>query len=293
MSARRRHKKHHHEEHENHERWLVSGYDMMTLLFAVFVVLFAISSTNVSKVKELTKSLQEAFSGPVLSGGQAMMDRGNQSEAENASPTPPLSSISPAQAVDNAMKGTDVRSAATASLTEAEKRGAELAAREEQSFQALKKKIDALVHEAHLDDKVSTTVSERGLRVRLLTDRLLFDSGSAVINPAAFETLDRIGAIVAEEGKHPVAVEGHTDDRPIRTSQYPSNWQLSGGRAAAVVQRLIGTGVAPRRTSLTGYAAVHPVSGNETSAGRARNRRVEIILTRMHGADQSHGGDIR
>ncbi len=84
VSAARRHKKHHHEEHENHERWLVSGYDMMTLLFAVFVVLFAISSTNVCKVKELTKSLQEAFSGPVLSGGQAMMDRGNQSEAEKA-----------------------------------------------------------------------------------------------------------------------------------------------------------------------------------------------------------------
>ena len=293
MSAQRRHKKHHHEEHENHERWLVSGYDMMTLLFAVFVVLFAISSTNVSKVKELTKSLQEAFSGPVLSGGQAMMDRGNQSEADKASPTPPLSSISPAQAVDNAMKGTDVQSAASDSLSEAAKRGAELAAKEEQSFQALKKKIDALVKDAHLDDKVSTTVTERGLRVRLLTDRLLFSSGSAVINSAAFGTLDRIGAIIAEEAKHPVAVEGHKDDRPIHTSQYPSNWQLSGGRAAAVVQRLIGAGVVPRRTSLSGYAAEHPVSSNETSVGRARNRRVEIILTRLHGADQSHGGDTK
>jgi chemotaxis protein MotB len=290
VSAARRHKKHHHEEHENHERWLVSGYDMMTLLFAVFVVLFAISSTNVSKVKELTKSLQEAFSGPVLSGGQAMMDRGNQSRADRSSPTPPLSSISPAEAVDNAMKGTDVKSAA-ASISEAAARRAELAAREEQSFQALKRKIDALVREAHLSDKVSTTVSERGLKVRLLTDKLLFSSGSAVIHSSAFPTLDRIGAVVAEEGRHPVVVEGHTDDRPIRTSQYPSNWQLSGGRAAAVVQRLIGAGVAPQRTSLSGYAAVHPVSSNESSAGRARNRRVEIILTRLHGADQSHGGD--
>lgn len=291
MSAARRHKKHHHEEHENHERWLVSGYDMMTLLFAVFVVLFAISSTNVSKVKELTKSLQEAFSGPVLSGGQAMMERGNQSEAEKASPTPPLSSISPAQAVDMAMRGNDTKSAAT--QDDAAAKAAELAAKEEQSFQALKKKIDALVHEAHLDDKVSTTISRRGLKVRLLTDRLLFDSGSAVVNPAAFPTLDHIGAIVAQEGKHPVAVEGHTDDRPIHTSLYPSNWQLSGGRAAAVVQRLIGAGVTPQRTSLAGYAAEHPVGSNDTSAGRARNRRVEIVLTRLHGADQSHGGDVK
>ncbi len=289
MSAARRHKKHHHEEHENHERWLVSGYDMMTLLFAVFVVLFAISSTNVSKVKELTKSLQEAFSGPVLSGGQAMMDRGNQSEAEKASPTPPLSTISPAQAVDAAMQGTDANAAAN----EANARGATLAAKEEQSFQALKKRIDALVKDAHLSDKVSTTVAERGLKVRLLTDRLLFSSGSAVINPGAYGTLDKIGAIIAGERKHPVEVEGHTDNRPIHTSQYPSNWQLSGGRAAAVVQRLIGAGVVARRTSLAGYAAEHPVGSNESSAGRARNRRVEIILTRLHGADQSHGGDVK
>src|SRR5918997_2598704 len=134
-AAQRRHKKHHHEEHENNERWLVSGYDMMTLLFAVFVVLFAISSTNVSKVKELTKSLQEAFSGPVLTGGQAMMDRGAQSQAEDASPTPPLPALSPAQAVEAAMKGTDV----SASAIKAAATGAELAAKEEQSFQALKR----------------------------------------------------------------------------------------------------------------------------------------------------------
>jgi chemotaxis protein MotB len=288
-AARRRHKKHHHEEHENHERWLVSGYDMMTLLFAVFVVLFAISSTNVSKVKELTKSLQEAFSGPVLSGGQAMMDRGAQSQAEDASPTPPLPALSPAQAVEAAMKGTDV----SASATKAAATGAELAAKEEQSFQALKKRIDALVKGAGLTAQVSTTVTVRGLKVRLLTDRLLFDSGSAVINPGAFATLDGIGGIIAEEGRHPVQVEGHTDNQRIRTSQYPSNWQLSGGRAAAVVQRLIGAGVAPRRTALGGYAAVHPVASNETSVGRARNRRVEIILTRLHGAIKSHGGDTR
>src|SRR5688500_2849302 len=195
MSAARRHKKHHHEEHENHERWLVSGYDMMTLLFAVFVVLFAISSTNVSKVKELTKSLQEAFSGPVLSGGQAMMDRGAQSQAEDASPTPPLPALSPAQAVEAAMKGTD----ASASATKAAAIGAELAAKEEQSFQALKKRIDALVKDAGLTPKVSTTVTPRGLKVRLLTDRLLFDSGSAVIKAGAFPTLDGIGRIIAEE----------------------------------------------------------------------------------------------
>jgi chemotaxis protein MotB len=282
VSARRRHKKHHEEEHENHERWLVSGYDMMTLLFAVFVVLFAISSTNISKVKELTQSLQEAFSGPVFTGGKAMMDRGNQSEAEKASPTPPLPTLTPAQALQDAMQGTGTAEEA-----------AEKAAREEQDFQALKKRIDKLVEEAGLADKVSTTVNLRGLKIKLLTDKLVFNSGSAVINERAYRTIDRIGRIVATERKHPVQVEGHTDDRPINTSQYPSNWQLSGARAAAVVQRLAGAGVNPQRMSLSGYASQHPVALNATPAGRARNRRVEIILTRLHGANTSQGGDTK
>jgi chemotaxis protein MotB len=279
MSAARRHKKHHHEEHENHERWLVSGYDMMTLLFAVFVVLYAISSTNVSKVKALQQSLQDAFSGPVFTGGRAMQQTGDTSEDGPAAPEPPLPALSPAQMLQSAMSAKETEDA----------KGA--AGREEQDFQALKRRIDALVEQAGLGDKVSTTVSLRGLKVKLLTDRLFFDSGSAQINAAALPTLDKIGGIIAGEKQHPVEVEGHTDDRPIATSQYPSNWQLSGARAGAVVQRLAAAGVATKRLSLGGYAAEHPVAGNATPVGRGQNRRVEIVLTRLHGANTSHGGD--
>jgi chemotaxis protein MotB len=282
VSAARRHKKHHHEEHENHERWLVSGYDMMTLLFAVFVVLFAISSTNVSKVKLLEQSLQEAFSGPVLTGGRAMMKTGSTSEAEKAAPEPPLESISPTQAVMQAMNPTDEESA-----EEAAKR----AQAEERSFQDLKKRIDRLVADAGLAEQVTTSVSQRGLKIRLVTDGLLFDSGSAVVKSGALGTLERIGRIIGAERRHPVQVEGHTDDRPIATSQYPSNWQLSGARAAAVVQQLSRSGVSGKRMSLAGYAAEHPIASNATPLGRAANRRVEIILTRLHGATPSHGGD--
>jgi chemotaxis protein MotB len=289
VSARRRHKRHHEEEHENHERWLVSGYDMMTLLFAVFVVLFAISSTNISKVKELQQSLKEAFSGPVLSGGRAMMAAGDASESNRAAPEPPLPAITPVQAVAAAMRTTDSDEAEQAQVADA---AADLAAQEEEDFQALKRRIDKLVREAGLASKVSTTINRRGLKVRLLTDKLLFDSGSAVIeNRTALSVLDKIGAIVATERKHPVEVEGHTDDRPIATSQFPSNWQLSGARAGAVVQRLVGAGVSGDRVSLGGYAARQPVASNATAAGRARNRRVEIILTRLHGATPSQGGD--
>ncbi|HWT24631.1 MAG TPA: flagellar motor protein MotB [Solirubrobacteraceae bacterium] len=279
MSAARRHKKHHHEEHENHERWLVSGYDMMTLLFAVFVVLYAISSTNVSKVKALQQSLQDAFSGPVLTGGQAMMQTGDTSDGENSVAEPPLPSLSPVQAVNEAMSPQSAEQEAKA------------AGREEEAFQSLKRRIDELVEEAGLGDNVSTTVSHRGLKVRLMTDELFFDSGSAVVNAAALPTLDKIGVIIAQERTHPIAVEGHTDDRPIATSQFPSNWQLSGARAGAVVQRLERAGVSGRRMSLAGYGPQHPVATNASAAGRAHNRRVEIVLTRLHGANSSHGGD--
>ena len=279
MSAARRHKKHHHEEHENHERWLVSGYDMMTLLFAVFVVLFAISSTNISKVKLLEQSLQEAFSGPVLTGGRAMMKTGDESEAEKAPANPPLPTLSPAQALAQAMNPQDAEEAA------------EQAQAEENSFQDLKKRIDKLAKDAGLAEKMSTTVTPDGLKIRLVTDGVLFDSGSAVVKSGGRPTLSEIGRIIDHEGTHPVQVEGHTDDQPIATSQYPSNWQLSGARAAAVVQTLNGAGVSGKRMSLAGYAAEHPVAGNATPTGRAKNRRVEIILTRLHGATQSQGGD--
>ena len=187
------------------------------------------------------------------------------------------------------MRTTDADEADRAQVADA---AADLAAKEEEDFQALKRRIDALVREAGLGAKVSTTVTRRGLKVRLLTDKLLFDSGSATIRtPTALRVLDKIGAIIATERKHPVEVEGHTDDRPIATSQFPSNWQLSGARAGAVVQRLVGAGVAGDRVSLGGYAARQPVATNATAAGRARNRRVEIVLTRLHGAIPSQGGD--
>jgi chemotaxis protein MotB len=194
--------------------------------------------------------------------------------------------MTPSEAVSQAMQAGSPSPAAAAASADA-------AGREQEDFLALKQRIDKLAKEAGIADKVQTTVARRGLQVRLMTDRLFFDSGSAAIKAPALPTLDRIGAIVAEERKHPVVVEGHTDDRPIRTAQYPSNWQLSGARAGAVVQRLGGAGVSARRMSLGGYAAEHPVARNTTDRGRSRNRRVEIVLTRLHGATPSHGGDSR
>jgi chemotaxis protein MotB len=98
-----------------------------------------------------------------------------------------------------------------------------------------------------------------------------------------------VGTIVAGERKHPVRVVGHTDSQPIRTAQYPSNWQLSGARAAAVVQNFAADGVLAQRMSLSGYAAERPAATNSTAQGRARNRRVDVVLTRLHPTTQDAG----
>jgi len=214
------------------------------------------------------------------------MATGDASESNRAAPEPPLPSITPVQAVQAAMSQAEGEQ-----QSEAAAAAAKLAAQEEEDLQALKRRIDSAIREAGLGKNVSTTVSRRGLEVRLLTDKLFFDSGSAVIKAHGIPVLDKIGGILADERTHPVEVEGHTDNRPMSTSQYPSNWQLSGARAGAVVQRLIGAGVGGGRVSLGGHAARDPIAPNTTDAGRARNRRVEVVLARLHGATPSQGGD--
>jgi chemotaxis protein MotB len=116
----------------------------------------------------------------------------------------------------------------------------------------------------------------------MLTDKAFFDSGSAQLQPGARPLLDKISKVVAGEREHPVIVEGHTDNQPIHGSQYPSNWELSGARSAAVTRDLIDNGVLERRVSGAFYADEEPIATNSTAQGRAKNRRVDIVLSRIH-----------
>jgi chemotaxis protein MotB len=273
MSASRRHKRggHHEEEHENEERWLVSFADMMTLLFCLFMVLFAISSVNTSKFKELQKALQDAFSGKILSGGTAIMTTGSESsKSSTPAAAPPLPSLSPLNSANQA----------TSSLTPTKQ--AQAAKAEQEDFRALKRRIDAIARRDGLQGRVETTIDTRGLIVRLLTDKVFFDSGQAVIKPGAHKLLDAVAEVIRDEHTHPVVVEGHTDSQPIHSGQYPSNWELSGARAAAVVREFAHVGVLQKRMSLAGYASEVPADTNTTAAGRAHNRRVDVVLTRLH-----------
>jgi chemotaxis protein MotB len=247
---------------------------MMTLLFALFMVLFSISSVNTSKFESLQKSLQDAFSGAVLSGGKSMMNNGSSDGTEQAAPQPPLPSLRPLTAIND----TSAQSAGEAKAK---------AVQEEQDFRALKRRIDILSKEAGLQGRVKVTVRRRGLVIQLLTDKVFFDSGDATLKPTAKKLVDKIAGVVRDERRHPVVVEGHTDSQPISNSRYPSNWELSGARSAAVVRDFVANGVLARRVSFSGFASQEPIASNSTPDGRSKNRRVEVVLTRIHTDTES------
>jgi chemotaxis protein MotB len=274
MASHRRHKGgHHEEEHENEERWLVSFADMMTLLFCLFMVLFAISSVNTSKFEALQKSLKDAFSGAVLDGGHSMLNSGSDDQKTKQSAVePPLPSLRPLTAINNTSRRHNV--------AEEQKQ----AKQEEQDFRALKRRVDKLAKDAGVSGKVNVTVRRRGLVIQLLTDKVFFSSGDAKLHPEAHKLVSKIGQIVRDERTHPVVVEGYTDSQPIATSRYQSNWNLSGDRAAAVVNDFAEIGVLANRMSVQGYGSQVPIDTNSTAQGRARNRRVEIVLSRLHAS---------
>jgi chemotaxis protein MotB len=279
MSARRngRRSSHggHEEEHENEERWLLTYADMITLLMTLFMVLFAISSVNTSKLDALSKSLSEAISGKIVTGGPSIQQTGAEQKTDTATPEPPIPAIRPVVEVKPSMSQS-TKSASTSAKSAAE--------REQEDFQELKRKIDAYAKEHGLQDKLQTDIVRRGLVIRLLTDHVLFASGSAQLAPPSTGLLTTLARLLVAEVRHPIVVEGHTDNRPISSSQFPTNWELSTSRATQVVRFFIRQHVAARRLQAAGLAAQRPVASNSNDAGRSRNRRVEIVLVRQNAS---------
>ncbi|MCW2997774.1 MAG: OmpA family protein [Solirubrobacterales bacterium] len=256
----------HDEEDGGDERWLLSYADMMTLLVALFMVLFSISSVNTSKYEGLQRSLKDAFSGRVLPGGTAIASAGGAA-TDNRVIAPPRSTSPQPQLGGRSDNGTKAQQDAQAQA-------------EAERFTRLKRRIDAFAAKAGISGQVSTRVSRDGLHIRVLTDKLLFDSGSAAPKAGGAGVLAKLGTVLAAEHDHRVLVEGHTDSVPMTSAQFPSNWELSAARAAAVVRSMLGSGVAPDRLTAAGRADRDSVTANETPAGRQLNRRVEILLPR-------------
>ncbi len=274
--AGRRGRRSHAAEHENEERWLLTYADMLTLMFALFMVLYSISSVNISKYQSLQESLKAAFSGSILSGGKAIMQSGSESTKAHTPATAAVPAIVPL--TPNIPKPTDT-SAQQISKAMLAASGAQ---QEQQSFKKLQRELNAYAKAHGFADEVQTVIDRQGLVVHVLTDKLLFDSGSATLQSAGLPLLGEIGHLLNVDQKHPITVEGNTDNQPIQSSQFPSNWELSTDRATTVVRYLIAHGVQDQRLSAAGYADLHPLASNTTSTGRAHNRRVDIVLDRIY-----------
>lgn len=245
MARRRREE----EEHENHERWLVSYADFITLLFAFFVVMYAISSVNEGKYRVLSDSISSAF----------RTVPGNQTGAVvvvNPSAATPVT-IPTRQNIPN-VKVDQVQSQKKDRLRNMAKE--------------LNKALASLVEQG----QVKVTEGALGITVDINAS-VLFAPGDATLDIVARRALITVADILVPTD-FPILVEGHTDNIPISTTQFPSNWELSTVRAASVVRLFIEAGVDPRRMSAAGYADQRPVADNATPDGRQKNRRVAITI---------------
>jgi len=274
MSSTRR-RRGHAAEHENDERWLLTYADMITLLMALFMVLFSISSVNISKYVTLQQALHAAFSGSILPGGRSIEQAGSTDSAHHSPNNTQIQSIVPLTPTVAQPKASSAQQAAQAAQNAA-------AQREQDNFLELKRLLDAYAKVHGFSGEVQTIITPTGLLVRILTDRLLFDSGSADLQSEGLPLLVEIAHLLNLDQTHQILVTGYTDNVPIATAQFPSNWELSTTRAGSVVRFLISQGVDENRLEASGYASLHPVASNATAVGRALNRRVEVLIQRKY-----------
>jgi chemotaxis protein MotB len=275
-------------EEGSNERWLLTYADMITLLMALFMVLFSISSVNISKYETLQKSLKAAFSGNILPGGKAIARQGATNNSAQVPSSVELQAIEPV-ATQGAASAENGSAHSTSSSSSAAASSAQQAAAQKEAaeFTHIKQELESYARAHGFAKSVQTSIEARGLVIRVLTDDLLFASGQASLDSRATGLLGEIGALLNVDQTHPVSVEGNTDNVPIHSGQFPSNWELSTARASTVVRFLIGHGVGANRLTASGNAEQRPVDTNSTAAGRAQNRRVEIVLRRIYGTGGS------
>ena len=249
------------EEHENHERWLVSYADFITLLFAFFVVMYSISSVNEGKFRVLSHSLVASFS----SQSRSL----NPVQFGTASTSLPISPAS--------LNRTPIK----LDLPESMEKGAikvdqpEIA-RESPEINEIGQKVNNALNELLKTELVSVRKSENWLEIEI-NSKVLFSSGSSDLSPSARPMLRALSNVLKGR-KNKIHVEGFTDNLPIKNSIYPSNWELSAARSATVVRLFATYGITPTNLASIGFGQYQPKVANDTPEGRSTNRRVVIVV---------------
>ncbi len=243
------------EEVQNHDRWLVSYADFITLLFAFFVVMYSISSVNTTKYENLSEALEEAF-----------IPHENEKKTVEPIQTGVTPTVVKPIILDNP------------TTEEAKKRQqlSEDILRERRLLTQVSDNLEEVL-EPYID-KDLVAVKKHDFWVELeMNSELLFLSGEAELSEKAIPVLKKVAEVIRLL-PNVVNVEGYTDDVPIDTVEFPSNWDLSSARAVSVVRELIKNHISPLRLSAVGYGEFHPIADNSTKAGRFKNRRVVLVL---------------
>jgi chemotaxis protein MotB len=260
-----------HEEHVNAEAWAIPYGDLVTLLFALFTVMYAMSSVNEGKFRVLSDSLIAAFHGAPKSVqpvniGDRQPGKGGEKPLVGIQPTAFIK-------VRDSKGGVDADQAprdpdAVTPVREPNTAPGALIRMERQVQDAMQALIDAKL--------VTVRRESMWLEIEINTD-ILFPSGAGEFSPQAAPVLDKL-ADVLKPFPNPIRVEGHTDNRPIKTASFPSNWELSAARAASVVHEFTKAGIDPLRLEIVGFGEFHPRQPNDTVEGRNANRRVAIMV---------------
>ncbi len=261
------------EKHANHERWLVSYGDFLTLLFAVFVAMYAMGQTDKKKAEELTQSLRESF-------GYSTRASAGQKGVLQSQDIKPIPAIKPEMAIipiTNKMPPAGPRQGNI---------GGEAGSKQmagEKEFREMASALEAYLVKQGFQNKVALSITQRGLVISL-KEAGFFDSGSAKLKQNSIPTLRGIAEGLQQYANR-FRVEGHTDSVPIRSSEFRSNWELSTARATNVIHFLVdAASFSPETLSAVGYGEYQPLVANDTPEQRAKNRRVDIVVLAAEAA---------
>ena len=274
-------RKRHHEENHNHERWVVSYADFITLLFAFFVVMYSISSVNEGKYKVLTNSLEEVFSNTakqklpisIIEDDANHFGRADRilslslPSNDAADDDQPQALVSSEPVPSMPIKNTPIESTPMPTISPSQENLKTIASQLQQNFSELIS-----------DDLLSINANDQWIEVDIKSS-ILFASGQASLNSSAEQVIEKIATVLAGYD-NAIQVQGFTDNVPIVTSQYPSNWELSSARAAAIVRLFVDASIKPERLAAVGYGEFQPIADNVSEAGRQKNRRVVLVISK-------------
>jgi chemotaxis protein MotB len=257
-----RRSRHQHEDHVNHEAWAIPYGDLVTLLLAFFVVMYAMSSVNAGKYRVLSESINAAFRGDPTSVLPVQV-------GEKASA---LSPGTPIDAINQSILQSVPRSLSDTAPVPAKQSGAGAAL----ALAELATEIETTLGDLVQANQLAIRRHEDFVEIDIGTD-VLFPSGVATLSDRANPVLARVADSLRRHYRY-IRVEGHTDDQPIRTAGFPSNWELSAARAASVVHLLVDSGIDPARLGVSAYGEYRPIVPNDSVVGRASNRRVVLVI---------------